>query len=172
MDRSQDAATPPAQHVATRLRAATMSFTRQLRAVAPADALSPARIGILGHLYRLGPMSPTQLAALERVKLQTLTRVLAELEAGDLIRRRAHQRDARQSVLALAPAGKRLLRAEMGQRVSLIAAAVQQALTKEEQESLLAMCDLIERITDALAANANPAEGAFPSDAVQPDTAA
>jgi len=96
-------------------------------------------------------MSPTQLAALERVKLQTLTRVLAELEAGDLIRRRAHQRDARQSVLALAPAGKRLLRAEMGQRVALIAAAVEQALSAEEQDQLLAMCELIERITDAIA---------------------
>jgi DNA-binding MarR family transcriptional regulator len=153
MDKSQEAATPPAQHVATRLRAATMSFTRRLRAVAPADALSPARIGILGHLYRLGPMSPTQLAALERVKLQTLTRVLAELEAGDLIRRRAHRQDARQSVLALAPAGKRLLLAEMGRRETSIAAAVERALSAEEQGQLLAMCELIERVADALAAD-------------------
>ena len=128
-----------------------MALTRRLRAVAPADALSPARLGILGHLYRLGPMSPTQLASLERVKLQTLTRVLAKLEAGDLIRRRAYQHDARQSVLALAPAGKRLLLAEMGRRGTSIAAAVERALSAEEQGQLLAMCELIERVTDAIA---------------------
>jgi hypothetical protein len=56
-------------------------------------------------------------------------------------------------VLALAPAGKRLLLAEMGRRETSIAAAVERALSAEEQGQLLAMCELIERVADALAAD-------------------
>ena len=150
MAKMKELGTQPVLDVAVRLRTTAMALTRRLRALAPADALSPARLGILGHLYRSGPMSPTELASLERVKLQTLTRVLAELEAQSLIRRRPHRRDARQSVLTLAPAGKRLLQAEIGWRETSIATALERALTATEQEQLLAACALIERVTAAL----------------------
>src|SRR6266700_4301083 len=100
-----------AKHTAIRLRASLFGLMRQLRQAQPADAIGSARLGVLGALYRLGPMTPTTLAAHERVRLQTLTRLLAELEAEGWIVRTAHPDDGRQTVLSLAKLGAQRLSA-------------------------------------------------------------
>src|SRR5437667_12712126 len=89
------------KHTAIRLRTSLFGLMRQLRQAQPADAIGSARLGVLGALYRLGPMTPTTLAAHERVRLQTLTRLLAELEAEGWIVRAAHPVDGRQTVVSM-----------------------------------------------------------------------
>ena len=68
-----------AEHCAVRLRTATMQLARQLRSTMQRDGLSQAMLSAMGQLYRGGAMTPTELARLEGVKLQSLTRLLAEL---------------------------------------------------------------------------------------------
>ncbi|MFS2168281.1 MarR family transcriptional regulator, partial [Variovorax sp. Varisp62] len=60
-----------------------------------------AKLSVLGQLHRYGPCTPTALAGLERVKLQSLTRLLAELEAEGWIGRTPHPSDGRQWLLSL-----------------------------------------------------------------------
>jgi len=143
---------PPADtlHVAVRLRAAVSRLTRHLRSQATADLPGSAKLSVLGQLYRRGPLTPTQLAAHERVRLQTLTRLLAEVEAEGSIARRPHDSDARQTVLSLTAAGARLLTAEVHRRESSLASALDTRLSGAERAQLLAACDLIDRVAGAL----------------------
>jgi DNA-binding MarR family transcriptional regulator len=141
---------PDAIHGAIRLRATVAHLGRQLRATAGPDGPGMAKLGVLGQLYRLGPMTPTRLAQLERVRLQTLTRLLAELEFERLIHRRADPADARRTQLSIAPAGARLLAADIHRRESSLASAIETRLDADERRALLAACQLLDRIGDAL----------------------
>jgi DNA-binding MarR family transcriptional regulator len=140
-----------AAHVAIRLRATVSHLTRQLRALAVPDGPGTAKLGVLGQLYRLGTLTPTRLAQCERVRLQTLTRLLAELESEKLIRRKPHPQDARQTLLSLTAAGVRVLTADIQRREASLAAAIGERLSAAEQAALLDACRLIDRLGDALA---------------------
>ncbi|MER6352299.1 MarR family transcriptional regulator [Streptomyces sp. NPDC001634] len=50
-----------------------------------AGSLSPHQLGVLGQLHRHGPATPGEIAAAERQRPQSLTRVFAELEGEGLI---------------------------------------------------------------------------------------
>jgi len=138
-------------HAAIRLRATVSHLTRRLRALASPDGPGAAKLGVLGQLYRVGPLTPTRLAQCERVKLQTLTRLLAELEADKLIKRRPDPHDARQTVLSLTAAGVRVLTADVHRREAALAAAIDAVLSPTESARLVAACALIDRVADRMA---------------------
>jgi DNA-binding MarR family transcriptional regulator len=137
-------------HVAVRLRASVSQLMRELRVGMPAQALGGAALGVLGQLYRRGPLSPTQLAQHEGVRLQTLTRLLAELEAAGHLSRRAHPTDGRQSLLALTARGAKLLSTEAQRREGSLAGVLGTQLDVDERATLLRACALLDRIADAL----------------------
>jgi DNA-binding MarR family transcriptional regulator len=45
------------------------------------DGISVAKLSVIAHIKRVGSVTPSALAAHEGVKIQSLTRLLAELEA-------------------------------------------------------------------------------------------
>jgi len=140
---------PDAIHTAVRLRGAVSALMRRLRSEAAPDGPGTAKLSVLGQLYRLGPLTPTQLAGHERVKPQTLTRLLSELEAAGCLTRRPHEADGRQTLLELSPAGAELLMAEVRRRESSLAEALQTQLTAAERAQLLAACELLDRLAEA-----------------------
>lgn len=138
------------EHCAVRLRAAVMQLSRQLRSGMQRDGLSVAMLSALGQLYRGGALTPTELARREGVKLQSLTRLLAELESQGWIERRANATDARQSVLSISPQGiQRLGTAVKGGELSL-AKAIETRLSEEDQAVLLRACTLLDTLGDAM----------------------
>ena len=72
--------------VATQLRVAIFRTARRLRQEAGVD-LGAALIAALGTIERHGPLTPSELADLERVKRPTATRMVNRLEMEDLILR-------------------------------------------------------------------------------------
>jgi DNA-binding MarR family transcriptional regulator len=152
--RKPDGATHPSPvQSALRLRASASHLSRQLRAALPANGISVAKLSVLGHLHRLGPLTPSDLARRERVKLQTLTRLLCELEADEWLLRRAHPRDARQTILSLTRSGVKALSADVHRREASLVAAIASTLSADEQSQLLSACELIDRVADAVAAD-------------------
>jgi DNA-binding MarR family transcriptional regulator len=136
---------------AARLRTAVSQFSRQLRSgPAAPDGPSVAKLSVLGQLHRHGPCTPTALAAHERVKLQSLTRLLAELEAEGWIGRAPHATDGRQWLLSLTPEGLRRLKALMRSREAALARAIGATLGAEQRALLLQACGLLDRIAGAL----------------------
>ncbi|SEH01003.1 DNA-binding transcriptional regulator, MarR family [Nonomuraea solani] len=113
------------EQVAAETRRAVMSLARRLRAERPADALSSNKVSVLGHLYRRGPSTPTQIAVAEHQQPQSLTRVFAELEDEGLIARTPSPHDRRASVLELTPAGREVLARDVAVRDHWLATAME-----------------------------------------------
>lgn len=142
---------PPAAHVAVRLRASVSQLMRRLRRDATPGALAPAKWSVLAQLHRLGPLAPSELARHERVRLQTLTRLLREIEHAGLVAREVDAGDGRRHVLSLTRTGRAVLAGEVHRREASLRIAVQAHLTAAERATLLEACALLDRIGDALA---------------------
>lgn len=144
----------PAQ-CASRLRTSVSLLTRQLRSgsVMP-EGPSVAKLSVLGQLHQHGPCTLTTLAGLERVKLQSLTRLLAELEAEGWIGRAPHPADGRQWLLSLTAEGTRRLKAIMRTREAALAEAIDATLDADQRALLLQACALIDGIAATLGGKA------------------
>ncbi|MEU9452521.1 MarR family transcriptional regulator [Streptomyces sp. NPDC048277] len=132
---------------AARIRRAVTRFNRRLRQERGDGSLSANQLVVLGYLHRRGSATPGEIAAAERQRPQSLTRVFAELEAEELIRREAGTVDRRQSVLTLTEAGRRALEADMAQRDAWLAQALQ-SLGETERGVLLLAASVLERLGD------------------------
>jgi DNA-binding MarR family transcriptional regulator len=93
-------------------------------------------------------MTPTDLAMLERIKPQSLTRTLAALEEDGLVRRQAGSDDKRQSFVAITETGHAALDSDMGQRDAWLDAAMDQVLSRTEREMLRLAAQLMMRLAD------------------------
>src|SRR3954467_15690057 len=96
--------------LAHRLRPVLTRLARRMRQEASGE-LSPTQIAALGTIDCHGPLTPSELAARERIQRPTATRVLARLEEAALIERTAAPADRRSSLIASTPAGRVLLAA-------------------------------------------------------------
>ena len=133
---------------ATAVRQAAGRLARRLRAERSESARPPLELGVLGHLYRRGPMTPGAVAAAERLQPQSLTRTLASLERQGLAIRQPDDRDRRRSLLAITEAGRQALAADMRQRDAWLATAIAGQLTRAEQDLLRIASDLMDRLAD------------------------
>jgi DNA-binding MarR family transcriptional regulator len=134
--------------MAPQLRRGVIRLGRRLRAERPADALSPNKVSVLGHLLREGPATPGEIAAAEHQKRQALTRVFADLQADGLVARVASDADGRSYVLALTAAGRTALERDRAVRDQWLAAALDQ-LSDTEVQLLAIAGPLLDRLADA-----------------------
>jgi DNA-binding MarR family transcriptional regulator len=131
--------------VALLLRA-ILALGRRARAERPPGALSLSALGILGSLNRLGPMVATKLAAEERLQPQSLTRLLGDLERGQLIARKRSESDRRAITIAITARGRAVLLEDLAARRAWLARAMNAALTSGEREVLLAASTIMIRL--------------------------
>lgn len=82
------------------LRIAVMRLARRLRNERASDALTPSQMAVLATLLREGPMSPRDLATVERVRPPSMTRILHSLMDLELVQRQPHPTDGRQLLYA------------------------------------------------------------------------
>jgi DNA-binding MarR family transcriptional regulator len=95
---------------------------------------------------RLGVTSATEIAALEALQPQSLTRALKSLEDDGLIDRWIDADDRRRTSIAITPKGEALLRATIRERVFWLARVMATRLTPEEVATVRAAAAIIERI--------------------------
>jgi hypothetical protein len=82
------------------------------------------------------------------VQPQSMTRVLAELEATGFVSRARDPQDARQFRIALSDAGDAALAADMHERDAWLARAMVRELSPVERRVLVLAADLMERLSD------------------------
>jgi DNA-binding MarR family transcriptional regulator len=131
-----------------RIRSAVVRLSRRLRAERPADALAPTKISVLAQLWRNGEMCAGDLADLERIQPQSLTRTLAALEADGLIARRPDPLDRRQAVIGITEQGLAALSQDMQARELWLAKAMDIHLSPDERQLLAAAAELMDRLAD------------------------
>src|SRR3954451_3206946 len=94
--------------VAAHLRVVLARTARRLRQQAGTD-LSPSQTATLATIERRGPLTPSEVAAGERIQRPTATRVIARLEEAGLVERAADPTDGRSSLLTITADGRALL---------------------------------------------------------------
>jgi DNA-binding MarR family transcriptional regulator len=154
MSKSQDCLGAALETASQLHRGATRLSRRLHRGRRQGERLSLAQLGVLGELHRAESITASALAEALRVRPQSLTRLLAQLESRRLVVRHPDPADRRQSLIALTETGRRLLAEDVGERRTLLAAAMVETLSGTEQEMLRLAAQLMDRLAGALEARA------------------
>jgi DNA-binding MarR family transcriptional regulator len=133
---------------ASQLRDAIVRTSRALRQEAVAETgLSPSATAALATINRAGPLTPSELAELERVKRPSMTRTLGCLERDGLIERTPDPADGRSFLVAVNDAGRERL-ARLRRRKSAYLARRLRRLDPIEIATLARAAELLERIRE------------------------
>jgi DNA-binding MarR family transcriptional regulator len=129
--------------LAGRLRLVIARTARRLRQEA-GTALSPSQGAALATIECRGPLTPSEVAAIERIQRPTATRILTRLEEAGLIERAADPADRRSSLLTITPAGRALLRRQRTRKNAFLAQRLD-GLDAEELATLDRAAAILER---------------------------
>jgi DNA-binding MarR family transcriptional regulator len=134
------------EQLAPRLRLAITRTARRLRQEAGAD-LGPSQTAALATIERHGPVSPSELAEIERIKRPTATRIVRHLQGSGLIERVRDPEDGRASILSITSEGKDLLRRLRARKTAYLAKRLD-ALDVEDRKTLERAADLLEEMLE------------------------
>jgi DNA-binding MarR family transcriptional regulator len=139
----------PITERAAHLRTAIVRTARRLRqeAAAETSGLTPTSIAALATIERHGPMTPSEIAAIERVKRPTITRTLGCLEREGLIDRAPDPADRRSALVSVNAAGRDRLRRLRGRKNAYLARRMRD-LSEEEVETLERAAEILERMRE------------------------
>jgi DNA-binding MarR family transcriptional regulator len=132
--------------VVSDLRRGTLRLARRLRTERREGALSANKVLVLAYLRRVGASSPGAIAEAEGQRPQSLTRTFTDLERAGLITRARSLEDRRASVLAVTPAGRDALAADMADRDAWLREAL-----GELSEAEIELLGIAGRLMDRLA---------------------
>jgi DNA-binding MarR family transcriptional regulator len=102
--------------LASHLGPSLLRLTRILRNQRVDLSITLTQLSAIATLNKHGAMSAGELAACERVQPPSMTKVLAHLEQLGLVRRDVRPTDRRQAIIAITPAGEKLLESERRSR--------------------------------------------------------
>ncbi len=136
----------PAEETAHKLHSAALHLLRRLRREDEASGLTAPKLSALSVVVFGGPVSISDLAAAEQVRVPTISRLATSLEQAGLVRRRKDKRDERVTRITATTKGRRLLEKGRARRVALLAAHLEQ-LPAAERRILDQAARILGRIT-------------------------
>jgi DNA-binding MarR family transcriptional regulator len=152
---------PPPDDPVSTLRRAVNALGRRMRAEGPQDGLPTGRLGVLAHLYRVGPSAPGAIAAALRVQPQSLTRTLAALTREGLVSRSRDAADGRSHLVVLTEKGFAAMARDVSYRDAWLRQRMAAELNETERELLRLAAPLLERLAGSTGPAADePAGGA------------
>jgi DNA-binding MarR family transcriptional regulator len=120
-----------ARQAADSMHSAAIHLLRRVSREDTASGTSAARLSALSVLVFAGPKTMSELAQMERVKVPTMSRLVAGMEDDGLVRRERHGSDARSVVLHPTAKGRRVLDRARELRLSLLESLLAQASPDE-----------------------------------------
>ncbi len=143
--------------VSARLRRVVMRLSRQLNVSATHEGLSPSQASALGLITFRGPLSLSDLAALEGLNPTMVSRIVGRLDELGLIRRTPNPRDLRSALVEATDDGRAAndrVRAERG-RVLL---ACLDRLPQTDRDAIVAVLPALESLAEELTAPSSPGQ--------------
>jgi DNA-binding MarR family transcriptional regulator len=134
---------------AGRLRMAIVRTSRRLRqeAAGAVGELTPTSAAALATVERHGPLTPSELAEIERVKRPTATRALSVLGEAGLVERTRDPEDGRSALVSITAAGRDRLRRLRGRKNAYLARRMRD-LPPADVETLERAAAILERILE------------------------
>lgn len=136
---------------ASRLRLAIVRTARRLRqeaAGAGGTELSPTAASALATVERHGPLTPSELAEIERVQRPTATRTLRLLTDAGLVDRAPDPDDGRSALVSVSATGREQLRRLRGRKNAYLARRMRE-LPAPDLETLERAATILEELLEA-----------------------
>jgi DNA-binding MarR family transcriptional regulator len=137
---------PSETELAARLRLAVMRLSRRLRQQV-ADGVTSSQVSALATVERLGTPTLGELAASEKVRPPSMTRIVVGLEEAGLVSRRVDDDDRRVARVMLTGEGRRVLQRSRSLRTAFLARRLRR-LSTTEREALGEVVRLLERLVE------------------------
>jgi DNA-binding MarR family transcriptional regulator len=135
---------------AARLRMAIVRTARRLRQEAAgggAAEMTPTAVAALATVERHGPLTPSELAEIERIKRPTATRILRVLIEVGLVDRAPDPDDGRSALISVNAAGRERLRRLRGRKNAYLARRMRE-LPAEDLRTLERATEILEQILE------------------------
>lgn len=101
--------------LANDLRLACQRIARRVRFESTSD-VAPHQFSVLAFLHRVGPQTPSQLAAHDRVSAPSMTRTVNDMTERGLVEKFAHPDDGRQVLVRQTETGDAIVTRTIAQR--------------------------------------------------------
>lgn len=138
--------TPPdTAALSARLRLAVTRLARKLRQEAE-PGITPSMLAALSSVERQGPLTMSELCAVEQVQPPSMTRIVAALVEVGLVTREPDASDGRVAWVAVTPVGSRLLSRSRSRKEAYLAKALR-TLEPRELETIEEAAAILERLT-------------------------
>lgn len=128
-----------------RLAHSVVRLTRRLRQERRSE-LTANQTSVLGALATKGPLTPSAIAAYERVQPPSMTRTINCLDEAGYICRSPHPDDGRQTIVSISTEGEEILAAERARRDQWLAKRMAE-LTTAERKVLREASALLDTLT-------------------------
>jgi DNA-binding MarR family transcriptional regulator len=132
-----------------RLRTVIGKLSRRLRATKAGAGLTPSQISVLFTIVRRGPIGLAALAESESLNPTMLSRIIAQLVEGGLIRRTADREDRRAAQVEATRAGVRTRERINQERARALAAHLGE-LEDDERERVWEALPVLEELAELL----------------------
>jgi DNA-binding MarR family transcriptional regulator len=130
------------------LRSVVSALHKGLRKqISPVNKYSMTEIETIGHLVRETSLLPTELAALTRVKTQSMSQILKKMEAEHVIKRTPSKEDKRKVYVSLTAAGKKMVEKTKYARDEWLKGVIDETLTEKEKELLVRVLPVLNKLT-------------------------
>jgi DNA-binding MarR family transcriptional regulator len=134
--------------LAAELRGVVGKLKRRMREQVHSLDLSPSQVGVLLRLEKEGPATVSGLARAEGMRPQSMSSVVAALEAAGLVTAAPDPSDKRQSLLSLTETWHKKIREDRSARQDWLSRALQAHLSPREQAQLAAAVELLKRLAE------------------------
>jgi DNA-binding MarR family transcriptional regulator len=118
---------------------------KQMSAV---NTYSMTEMETIGHLFRCSSLLPTELAALTRVKTQSMSQILSKMEEHGIIKRTPSKNDKRKVYISLSAFGKKMVEKTKYERDEWLKDIIEKSLTDKEKKQLIKTLPLLNKLID------------------------
>lgn len=112
------------------------------------NSYSMTEMETIGHLMRNASMLPTELAALTRVKTQSMSQILKKMEAQGIIKRVPSKQDKRKVLISLSASGKKMIEKIKYERDEWLRSLIERTLTEKETAMLVKALPLLAKLIE------------------------
>jgi DNA-binding MarR family transcriptional regulator len=129
------------------LRAVVSALHKGLRKqLYSVDTYSMTELDTIRHLAKNASLLPSELAAMTRIKTQSMSQVLNKLEKLDVIKRTASTEDKRKVSISLTDSGMKFVERARYDRDEWLKELIEKSLTEEEKTLLVNALPVLQKL--------------------------